>query len=879
MVLYNGQSGFAYYNIDSGAYLSNRSFPLVYNFGIWYSDFNQTITAYTLFLAQFINSMPTYTIGSPSVFQANATTSSTFSGQTTGSYNSTFNYQTYNIPIAPSTNYVTVLYNTSWIPSNIYPSTYLPIQNGTHYITIEDVKGFGSVQVTLIEPSTEIGHSTYQNIQYIMPAGITAPVDYFTNVITMTPFGSSSPTTIKTASQLVQIPYGSTVSISVLDPWGDQVGSVPNYLIANESGAISIPLNVTELQFDFFNSTANYVYLAHNGINESFFNSAIVANGTTFQWTTSYYSVTSGQQEFKSGSVTTDETIQPLLIYLKAPIGQLQVEVNAYSGSNLGTLSNSGNPRVESFINDQPYTLGTTFTGYQGSTYEIRIADLLNQTLLETNVTLQSSFTSLTETITTPSYWMGIENDEQLPQNSPLATEYVSLNVTGSSEHYNFTDSVGQNWIGYFLAGNYTVHMHDNVTNTFYVNISKSNQQFYLNGQALLNLTEFDAKINQLLNYTQSVANTTYGLRIVQASSTPTILTNQAETLSWNVFYNNYTSFPSAKLKNSTILVVLKNSTGSSQSFTSSSTVSGNTVTYTVTPTSSGSFSAEIDVIYGKYAGASSSQFTVNSPQKVSVGMSLAFGISNSLNTNQSYVVPLYLYYGNQTRFNLTDTALAFPYATLYVLQGNTVIHTYAPVNYSAGAIDFSVAGMPTGQYTFYAEVSSFNLSGSPVHAAITQTENIQPKTLSPLQSFEQFWVGLGQSIASNLLVTLIVTLFLVIGTFGLRYLIRYINRKLKRDKTDAQAVDNSLVASAATELTQGNLQSNYDLAAKYASLSTAQQDAFMRSPDGVVDKIPVKIGSRAMTLLDARNILEKMQNHKDGNLLDSVRTILKRRK
>ncbi|MBX8634786.1 MAG: hypothetical protein KHF84_09840, partial [Thermoplasmata archaeon] len=316
----------------------------------------------------------------------------------------------------------------------------------------------------------------------------------------------------------------------------------------------------------------------------------------------------------------------------------------------------------------------------------------------------------------------------------------------------------------------------------------------------------------------------------------------------------------------------------SSQSFTSSSTVSGNTVTYTVTPTSSGSFSAEIDVIYGKYAGASSSQFTVNSPQKVSVGMSLAFGISNSLNTNQSYVVPLYLYYGNQTRFNLTDTALAFPYATLYVLQGNTVIHTYAPVNYSAGAIDFSVAGMPTGQYTFYAEVSSFNLSGSPVHAAITQTENIQPKTLSPLQSFEQFWVGLGQSIASNLLVTLIVTLFLVIGTFGLRYLIRYINRKLKRDKTDAQAVDNSLVASAATELTQGNLQSNYDLAAKYASLSTAQQDAFMRSPDGVVDKIPVKIGSRAMTLLDARNILEKMQNHKDGNLLDSVRTILKRK-
>ena len=63
MVIYNGQSGFAYYNFNSGAYIFNRSFPLTYNFGIWNKAYNQSITAYTLFLVQYNGSMPTFTIG------------------------------------------------------------------------------------------------------------------------------------------------------------------------------------------------------------------------------------------------------------------------------------------------------------------------------------------------------------------------------------------------------------------------------------------------------------------------------------------------------------------------------------------------------------------------------------------------------------------------------------------------------------------------------------------------------------------------------------------------------------------------------------------------------------------------------------------------
>ena len=45
--------------------------------------------------------MPTFTIGTPSVYQANATTTSEFSGSPGQDYNSTYQYFTYDIPLCP----------------------------------------------------------------------------------------------------------------------------------------------------------------------------------------------------------------------------------------------------------------------------------------------------------------------------------------------------------------------------------------------------------------------------------------------------------------------------------------------------------------------------------------------------------------------------------------------------------------------------------------------------------------------------------------------------------------------------------------------------------------------------------------------------------
>ena len=655
-----------------------------------------------LILVAPISSMPTFAIGTGSVFQANATTSSTFSGSPVGQYNATYSYMAYSVPIAPTTAYVTIIYNKTWIPANVYPSTYLPILPNTTFVTIEGVKGFSGIQITLIEPSQLIGSPTYQNIQYSMPGGLNPPTGYFLNDVSYVPFGSSTQYTIDTSSQFVQLPFGSTISLTVFDPWGDKVASLTNYLIANVSGQISTSPDVTELQFQFFNSTASYVYLSHNGKNLSFFNSAIVANDTTFSWATTYYSVTTGVQEIKAGTVSTDEPIQPLLIYLHAPAGQLQVSIDAYPGANLGTLSSSGNPRILAYIDGEPYTPGNTFSGFQGSTYEVRVADLLNQTLLETNITLQASFTSVTETLH-PSYWMGIENDEEVPQDSPLATEYVSINRTGSPVHYNFTDSVGQNWIGYFAAGNYTVSMHDNVTNTFYVNISQSDQQFYLNGQQLLNLTEFNQKINELVNYTSSIQNTTYGLHVVTQSQVFSSQIGHTVYYQFGVYYNNYTAVSQSFLQNSTILVRITNSTATTVNIPSSESTSGNVYTLALTPEQGGDYSITVVVSHGEYGGIDTTTLTVSIPVIVQNGMRIELTGPGSLGIGEAGNYYIVLEYSNGSLFSTANTNSALANMTISVLLGNAVIQTITGAYYSAGILTFVFSSTTAGAYSLSA--------------------------------------------------------------------------------------------------------------------------------------------------------------------------------
>ena len=73
------------------------------------SDTSNTIVgAFSVYGTTYLSSMPSFTIGTGSVYQANATTTSSFTGTPTGDYNTTYVFDTFNIPLAPTTSYLTM---------------------------------------------------------------------------------------------------------------------------------------------------------------------------------------------------------------------------------------------------------------------------------------------------------------------------------------------------------------------------------------------------------------------------------------------------------------------------------------------------------------------------------------------------------------------------------------------------------------------------------------------------------------------------------------------------------------------------------------------------------------------------------------------------
>ena len=823
--------------------------------------------------------MPTVSIGSAQPFLSNGTeiTHQPYSIANPYAYNPTQESYTYDIYDSFNYNYITVIYNSSW--QLVYPSitanttgTLPASMGGGSYMQFNDISGVIRIAITFLQPSQLINTPSLitinpeQNNNSLYLSGMHVVSVY-------TPYQSTNQDNTTSYSNEITLPYGSNATFYIYNEWNQLIGEQKGVLIDSTSGVLTLPVSVATLSFYFVNSTTEPVSLSANGITISgFFGSATVAQNQTYTYTTQAYNGYTGKNENYHGIVNPIKAQSyTLQIYTQAPPALLTVNVNAYSGSNIGSIGSGGNPRVLAYIDGQNYTIGSSILVFEGKTYNIRIADMLNQTLYQTNYTLKTSQASLTLSITKPSYTIGIENDEVLPQNSVLATEYVSINKTGSSYHYNFTDSVGQNWVGYFATGNYTIHMHDNVTNTFYVNLTNFNQQRYLNGQALLNLTEFDNAINNVLNYTKSVQNTTYGLHIESLTSIQYILSGQSLNVSFGAYYNNYTAVSQSFLNSSSIKAIIINTAGQVQDIPFTTSISGNSITIHLTSVPSGNMSLRLIIQNGKYAGIDVYSFSSSAPVKSSVGLSLTIGVSSNIVAGENLTVPLYLYYSNGTTFNKTDTLLVFPSTTLYILQGNNIIHTYEAFNYSTGVIDFYIGALTAGSYTFYATVSPVNLSGVPLHGSAVQTENASPKSLSPLGTFTTGLDEFAHAIAQNLVVTLLVALAILLGTYGIRYLIKKINRKLKRDKADTQTVDDSLVADVTIKMTAGALTSGVEIVKRYNSLSYSEQDAFMRIPDGVLKNYAVMYREKPTSLMVIREKLQKLQKSENAKEIFST--------
>ncbi len=321
---------------------------------------------------------------------------------------------------------------------------------------------------------------------------------FITNV-TYTPYFSITHYSVSPLSSVFSIPLGSLLTITVYNEWNQSVGALINQQVTQQSEQFSVYLALSTLTFQFENTTEQFVLLTANGITQEFYASAFVGLGYTYAWNSTIFA--NGNNELYQGTVTVTQTTQVLYIYANPPPASLTVSVFAYSGSQYGTITSGGNPRVNLYINGAKFQVGETYYSSIDAVLNITITDVSGQTLYTTNYTLLSSSNSLVVNITTPSFILQFQNAEQAPSGSVLATEIINISTPVSSPkyYYNTSTAIGQIQTMYLKEGTYHVYIHDNATFSQNITLNKS-ESWVIFGQKLVTLQVFLNDTRQILN-------------------------------------------------------------------------------------------------------------------------------------------------------------------------------------------------------------------------------------------------------------------------------------------------------------------------------------------------------------------------------------------
>ena len=169
-----------------------------------------------------ITTMPAFTIGTGSVFQANANPQS-ISTQVTAPVgyggNATYQLYSYDIPVGPSMHYLTVLYASTdyFSDQGTTPATYLLFPQ-YHFITFFNISGFTQIYVSLLEPSSLLGQSVPVTIQPVQNNNSVVIPDVHLSAV-YEAFGTSTPVQAVSYGTTVTLPYGSTASFLLYNPW------------------------------------------------------------------------------------------------------------------------------------------------------------------------------------------------------------------------------------------------------------------------------------------------------------------------------------------------------------------------------------------------------------------------------------------------------------------------------------------------------------------------------------------------------------------------------------------------------------------------------------------------------------------------------------
>ena len=475
---------------------------------LWFSSDSPNTMAYVSFEA-IINltpsqTMPTYSISSSgSNYMANATTTGSFQGQPTGNFvNTTWEYYNYMIPLAPGTNFTTVLVNSNWVISNLYPSTYDVFQS-QGMVLFSDLNGFSSLEVSVIQPSSQVGQiQTSISLNLVQENNDNNTIGYqyegdFSAIISYTPYGSTTPTTLNAPVSSFTLPYGSAASIQVLDYWHEVVGQA-SLVVPQTPTSLTVPLNVTLLYAANNETGALFTTLGlrQGATNFTFPDPMYVKNGSSYQWYVTAQNPQTYLDALYSNTVKASQAVQYIEVPVGVPIASLQVNANAFSGSGVGQLGNygpaSGNPTAYLYLNGVKTDFGTTYEGTLGESVSVEITDVLGHVLYNESLILNSPLMSETFNITTPSYLIQFVNQEEINASSPQATQYSSIRVSNTpGPFYNFTTRV-QQWSQVYLAAGYTyfVSTHDNLTATISIPLTDNNSAWAFNGSNIQAMTQ-----------------------------------------------------------------------------------------------------------------------------------------------------------------------------------------------------------------------------------------------------------------------------------------------------------------------------------------------------------------------------------------------------
>ena len=681
----------------SNSYSMTQQNPVLALFNSNHNEPNSNIYVNYVAVSTLESKMPTISsIGTGIPFVANSTTTNHLHYQIESAYpyNQTLGAFTYTIYDSFNTNNLTIIYNSAWTFEYSDPE---PVVSGYDFngkfLTWVNISGIGTITVTFLQPNPQIGSASIITVQPEQD-GTSVILNSLHLVVGYYPYDSTTLKTVTSYNPTIDVPFGSIATFYLYNQWNQLIGEVSNVSILQTTGTLTMPVNVATLSFDFVNATETPVNLAVGSLNYSFYGTAVVGLNYTYVWTTSAYDLFYGKSINYTGSVYVNKTNYLLTINTNAPPSALQVIINGYNASNQGELGVPGTPSVNLYIDGQKQTPGATYTAFVGSSYNITITDVLGQVLFTKIISVTTTTDTYYADITTPSWQWSIQNQEQIPSNSPLATEHISLNLNGTNTYYNFTNQVGQQAVLYLKQGDYNISAKDNATFATSFDLTQ-NENYVIFGQGLLTYAEFEALMNEVLNNTK-------GINLVTVHSVTTVEPSQSVSYELNAYFTNDTELSNTQLLNSEIILQITNASGSIQ-LSHTIIVSGQNVYVNLSAPPVGTYTVVIGVIYDSVGGRASYSLTTQAIQLVSKGMIFQVaGPETDVIINETYNYTLVVDYSNGTSMDLQDTKSVYNNLTFTFFNGLDPIQKAQLISYSAGVILFNVTFNQTGTFTIY---------------------------------------------------------------------------------------------------------------------------------------------------------------------------------